>query len=270
MDSSPQKTITIQTSTSNQASTPDASQLKDEKKFKAKFPHHNHPKWNIFWISMAILIIVVQLAFLYNATIPLTDYLPLAQIATVCLFITFIWSSKAVTDGYSISKQAICYMGSLKGRRSGVSNKKALILFILFGSFYGMLNFTLMHFYWTYYPTVATLTNARWTLFLSTLSIVMMAIIPIDINEVKHLYSALAVFIITETASGFSIAYFIMEGIEFPLMYVIVVIEFVLAAGYIYGYISHYRYAPVFQKSCIMFTGIAFYLYLTYLVGIQV
>lgn len=236
---------------------------------KSKFPHHNHPKWDIFWILMAILFIVVQLVFLFNFKIPLTHYLPLAAVAIIALFITFFWSSKSVMDGYSISKQAICYMGSLKGRRTGVSNKKALILFILFGSFYGMLNFTLMHFYWTYYPTVGVLTNARWTLFLSTLSIIMMAIIPIDINEVKHLYSALAVFIITEVASGFSVAYFIMEGISFPLLYVIVIIEFIFAAGYIYGYIFHYRYAPVFQKSCIMFTGIASFLYLTYLVGIQ-
>lgn len=70
-------------------------------------------------------------------------------------------------------------------------------------------------------------------------------------------------------ASGFSIAYFIIERIDFPLLYVIVVAEFVLALGYIWGFLTNYRYAPVFQKTCIMFTGIAFYLDLHYLVGIQ-
>jgi hypothetical protein len=159
-------------------------------------------------------------------------------------------------------------MGSIKGRRTGISNKKALSLFIAFGIFYGMLNFTLMHFYTVYYPNNVVLTTSRVFLFISSLVIIMMSLIPIDIHEFKHLYTALLVFLITEIASGCSIAYFIGEGIEFPLLYVVVILEFIFAVGYMWGYITNYRYAPVFQKSCIMTTGIAFYLYLTYFIGI--
>ncbi len=242
--------------------------IQEQKRNKPKFPRHNHPKWDVFWISMTILIIGLQIIFLFTTTIPLEDYLPIAQFAIIGLIVSFIISSKTVTDGYSIPKQAICYMGSLKGRSSGKSNAIALTFFVIFGILYGVLNFTLMHFYWTYYPENPILTNARRTLLLSTLVIIMMAITPIDINEKKHFYWAFPVFVITEVASGFSIAYFIIEKIDFPLLYIIVVIEFVLAAGYIWGFLSHYRYAPVFQKTCIMFTGIAFYLYLHYLVGI--
>jgi hypothetical protein len=252
----------------NDTANPELPQKADSRPPKHKFPRKNAPKWDIFWISMIILICSLQYYFLFTITIPLTHYIPIAVIALIVLMITFFWSSKSVADGYSIAKQAICYMGSIKGRRSGSSNKKALILFIAFGFFYGVLNFSLMHFYTIYYPDVVILTASRLFLFLSTLVILMMSIIPIDIHELKHLYTALLVFIITEVASGCSAAFFIMEGIDFPLLYVVIIIEFILAAGYMYSYLTHYRYAAVFQKSCIMFTGIAFFLYLTYFVNL--
>jgi hypothetical protein len=235
---------------------------------RPKYPHKNAPKWDIFWISMIILIISLQYYFLHTLTIPLSHYLLIAGIAFVGVIITFFWSSKVVTDGYSIAKQAICYMGSIKGRRSGLSNKKAVILFIAFGLFYGMLNFVLMHYYTTYYSSERLLRISVYFLFISALVIIMMSIIPIDIHELKHLYTALIVFATTEIASGFSAAYFIAERIDFPLLYVIIIIEFILAAGYIYGYITRYRFTAVFQKSCIMFTGVAFCLYLSYFIGI--
>ena len=95
-----------------------------------------------------------------------------------------------------------------------------------------------------------------------------MGIIPIDVNQPKHLWVALLVFSITGAASGVIFACFVNNRVDFPVLYVVVIIEFVLAAGYIVTYITNYRYAPVFQKSCIMFTAIAFYLYLRYLTGI--
>jgi len=96
--------------------------VQEKKTSKPKFPRHNHPKWDIFWISMTISIIVLQFVFLYTITIPLEYYLPIAQFSIIGLILSFIISSKSVTDGYSIPKQAICYMGSLKGRQSGKSN----------------------------------------------------------------------------------------------------------------------------------------------------
>jgi hypothetical protein len=233
---------------------------------KKKLPHKNHPGWDIFWVIMAIIIISLQYYFLVNITIPLAHYLPIALGALIGLIITFFISSKLVVDGYSISKQAICYMGSIKSRRTEKLNTKALVFFLIFGLLYGVLNFCLMHLYITYFSEITLLRYSAYFLFISTLVILMMVFIPIDIHEYKHLSVALLVFTITEIASGVSAAYFIRNQINFPLLYVVVIIEFTLAVIYVWGYNTNYRYTAVFQKSCIMTTGVAFYLYLSYFI----
>ena len=236
---------------------------------KRKLPRKNDPGWDYFWLSTAIIIIVLQYYFLVNLNIPIERYLVIAQVALVGLIITFMISSKLVVDGYSVAKQAICYMGSMTGRRSGSSNKWALVFFIAFGLLYGVLNFMLMHFYTTHYPEMTGLRVSSVFLFISTLVIIMMSLIPIDVHELKHLFTALLVFTITELASFASAIHFIANKINYPLLYVVVAIELVLAVLYVWGYITNYRYTAVFQKTCSMCTGIAFYLYLSYFISIM-
>lgn len=235
---------------------------------KRKLPRKNAPGWDVFWLTAAGVICALQYYFLNTLTIPIGHYLPIAQVALVGLILTFIISSKLVVDGYSVAKQAICYMGSMTGRRSGLSNKWAMVFFIAFGILYGVLNFMVMHFYKTFYPDSIGLRVSSVFLFISTLVIIMMSLIPIDVHELKHLYVALLVFTITELASFSSAIHFIAQGIVFPFLYIVVAIELVLAVLYVWGFITNYRYTAVFQKTCIMTTGIAFYLYLSYFLAV--
>jgi hypothetical protein len=234
---------------------------------KRPLPRKNAPGWDVFWIISAIIVILALYFATKYVVFPRELYPRIAEIALISLIVTFLISSKTVKDGYSIPKQAICYMGSLKGRRSGRSNATALIFFIVFAVLYVLLNFTLMSYFTHYIPDDNRFRWATFFLGFSALVIFMMSIIPIDVHQLKHLYTALLVFAITEFSSGVILSHFIVNKIAYPIMYVVVTIEFILAALYIWGYITDYRYTPVFQKTCIMFTGIAFYLYLIYLVA---
>jgi hypothetical protein len=208
--------------------------------------------WIIYWFSFLTIFIFLEYTFVVLIN-PLS--LPLLQLgkintflALLCLFI----SMRSVPGGYSFSKQAVCHLGRMKVKRTGANNRIAALFYLFFYLFQSSLIIIIGWLSLQY-----NLDIISWLCFISPIFILLTGIIPIDLSEKGHLYSALISFI--------SINYFILllwYHFHSTLISVNMVLLVLNGLCYCIGYVTDYRYCALFQKLWIIFTIIALNLFL--------
>ncbi len=221
-------------------------------------------KWNLFWaVSFGIFSFLIVWAGHY-LKIDNLAYFPLATLFFVLTGIFFGLAIKFTAGEHRFFHHPISFVGQTSVL--GKLNRKAFTLFILYTFSICTLPFLLAHLIGQNFDELS-FTWLRNVLYFATLAIIMMGLVPIDVDRPKHLVATYCVFICGVTINIMAFIYSRVLGGGYVGYSIFAVIQLLSSLLYLIGYFRDVR-ASMFQKIWLILVMISIYLYIILFVGV--